>query len=75
MARDQLGRCLREGPAGVVLEMPFARDDVRQKRVERPIVVDQALVEIPRFPVEEDVADVEDDGARRPHARISPGGP
>ena len=33
----------------------------------RPIVIDQALEETSRFPVIEDVADIEDDGRRRSH--------
>jgi hypothetical protein len=73
--RTQLRRSLGEGAPGVVLEMPFLGDDVRQKRFERLIILDQALVEVTRIPFEEDVADIEDDGVRRPHAGISPGGP
>jgi hypothetical protein len=38
------------------------RHDVAQERVERPIVVDQALVEEPRAPVVKNPADIEDDG-------------
>jgi hypothetical protein len=60
--RTQLGRGLRERTPGVVLEMPFLGDDVRQKRFERLIVLDQALVEVTRIPFEEDLADIEDDG-------------
>src|SRR3546814_3259085 len=37
-ARDQFGRGLSEGAAGVVLEMPVVRDDIAQERIERPIV-------------------------------------
>ncbi len=47
-----------------MLEMPVDRDDVAQERIERPIVVDQALVEDPRIPVVQDATDVEDDGGR-----------
>ncbi len=65
----QLGRSLREGTPGIVLEMPFPGDDVRQKRFERLIVLDQALVEVTRIPIKEDLADIEDDGARGPHVR------
>jgi hypothetical protein len=47
-----------------MLEMPVERQNVAQEYLKRPIVSDQALVEEPWMPVEEDVADVEDDGAR-----------
>ena len=70
-ACDQLGRGLGEGPAKVVLEMPFPGDDVAQKCCERPIIWDQALVEEPWVPIEQDVSDVEDD-RRRTQRRAQP---
>src|SRR3546814_10277168 len=51
-ARDQFGRGLSEGAAGVVLEMPVVRDDIAQERIERPIVTEQALVEEPWVPID-----------------------
>jgi hypothetical protein len=59
---DQFGGGFRERPARVVLEVPVMRHDIAQERVERPIVVDQALVEEPWAPVVQDPADIEDDG-------------
>jgi hypothetical protein len=64
MQRRQLRRGLGEVAAGIVLEMPVGRDDIAQERIERPIVIDQALVEDPRIPVVQDATDVEDDGGR-----------
>ena len=44
-----LGRKFRagvgKGAARIMLQMPFNRHDVAQKRVERLLVIDQALVE------------------------------
>src|SRR3546814_4964898 len=48
MARDQFGAGFREGAAPVMLEMPVRRHDIAEKRIERPIIVDQALVQNPR---------------------------
>lgn len=48
--------------------MPFWRNDLIQKRIERPIVFDQALVKNPGVPVIEDVADVEYDGGNIRHS-------
>src|SRR3546814_6861774 len=45
MARDQFGAGFREGAAPVMLEMPVRRHDIAEKRIERPIIVDQALVQ------------------------------
>ena len=67
----QLGRSLRKRAAGIVLEMPFLGHDIAQERIERPIVLDQALVEEPRVPVIKDVADVEDDGNRPAHLALA----
>src|SRR3546814_4977428 len=72
-ARDQFGRGLSEGAAGVVLEMPVVRDDIAQERIERPIVTDQALVEEPWVPIIQNLADVEYNRRRARH--VSPGGP
>ena len=45
---------------------------IAQERVERPIVIDQALVQDPGIPVVKDTTDVEDDGGNQ---RVSPGVP
>lgn len=63
--RDQLGGGVGEVAAGVVLEVPLVRDDVAQKRGERLIIGDKALVQEPRVPIVEDAADIEDDGPGR----------
>ena len=63
-ARDQFGGGVGEGAARVMLEMPVDRDDIAQERIERPIVIDQALVKDPGIPFVQDTADVEDDGGR-----------
>jgi hypothetical protein len=65
MQGRQLRRGIGEVAAGIVLEMPIDRDDITQERIERPIVLDQALVQDPRIPVVQDATDVEDDGGRR----------
>ena len=63
MKSAQLRAGLGKRPPGIVLEMPVVRDDIAQKCIKRPIVVDQALVQESRIPAEKDVADVEDDAA------------
>ena len=65
MQAAELRRGIGEVAAGIVLEMPIDRDDIAQERIERPIVLDQALVQDPRIPVVQDATDVEDDGGRR----------
>jgi hypothetical protein len=50
--------------------MPFRRHDIAQKRVERPIVIEPALVQNPGIPVVEDIADVKYDGGY-PHRSFS----
>jgi hypothetical protein len=62
--RCQLRRGIGEVTAGIMLEMPVGGDDIAQERIERPIIIDQALVENPRIPVVQDATDVEDDGGR-----------
>ena len=64
MQRGKLRRGVGEVAASIMLEMPIDRDDIAQERVERPIVLDQALVQDPRIPVVQDATDVEDDGGR-----------
>ena len=64
-ACGQFRRRLGERPPGVVLEMPFRRDDIAQERIERLTLWDETLVEEPGAPIVEDVADVEDDGRPR----------
>ena len=68
--RDELRRGVGEVAASVMLEVPVVRDHIAHERVERPIVTDQALVQEPGVPVEQDVADVEDDGMRTHVAAI-----
>jgi hypothetical protein len=63
--RCQLRRGIGEVAAGIMLEMPVGGDDIAQERIERPIVLDQALVQDPRIPVVQDATDVENDGGRR----------
>jgi ABC-type uncharacterized transport system YnjBCD ATPase subunit len=70
--RSKLRRGVGEVAASIVLEMPIDRHDVAQERVERPIVVDQALVQDPGIPVVQDTTDVEDDGGSQ---GVSPGVP
>jgi hypothetical protein len=64
---------LREGPAGVMLEMPLAGDDVAQEIVERRLIVDQRLVEEAGVPVVQNMTDIEDDGMGT--QELSPGAP
>lgn len=47
-----------------MLEVPFGRDDVVQERIERLTLGDEALVEEPKVPVEQDTSDVENDRRR-----------
>ncbi len=70
--RGKLRRGIGEVTASIMLEVPVDRDDIAQERVERPIVVDQALVQDPRIPVVKDTTDVEDDGR---YQGFSPGVP
>ena len=42
--RSQLRRGIGEVATGIMLEMPVGGDDIAQERIERPIVLDQALV-------------------------------
>jgi len=42
--RGKLRRGIGEVAAGIMLEMPVDRDDITQERIERPIVLNQALV-------------------------------
>ena len=62
--RDQLRRGVGEVAAGIMLKMPFGRDDVAHKCIERPIVRDQAPIQYARVPVVQDTPDVENDGGR-----------
>ena len=63
-AGDQFGRRVGEAPAGVVLEVPVARDDMAEEPVELGRVGDQPSVKVAGVPVVQDMADVEDDGPR-----------
>jgi len=64
VTRDQLCARLREGTAGVMLEMPVMRDDPRQKIFQRGRIGNQLLVKVARVPFDKDIADVENKGAR-----------
>ena len=76
MRGRKLRRGFGEGATSVMLEVPVLGRDIPQKRIERPIIIDQALIEEPRVPVVQDVADVEDDGTRPgTHRVINPGAP
>lgn len=65
MARRQLRAGLRERAANIVLAVPVEGDDSVQEMLERRRIGDQAGVEMPGMPVEQDEADVEDDGPKR----------
>lgn len=68
--RDQLCTCFGKVAPGIVLEMPVGRHDIFQKRIKRPTLRDQALVESPWAPAVKDVADVENDGGHR-HGQLA----
>ena len=70
IGRDKLGAGFREGPAGVVLEMPFGRDDMAQEMIQPGRIVDQSPVEEAGIPFIQNIADIENDGART--ARTQP---
>src|SRR3546814_4859710 len=59
---SKFGAGFREGAARVVLKMPFRRHHIAQKCVERPLVIDQALVKEPWVPIVQNIPDVEYDG-------------
>jgi len=63
-ARFQRGNIFVERLTGIVAEVPITRDHVRQEAVELLRIGDQLRVKMPEVPVEQDVADVEDDGLR-----------
>ena len=50
--------------AGVMLEVPVARDDLVQEPGEPVRIVDQLRIEVADIPVVQDVPDVENDGGR-----------
>src|SRR3546814_7053725 len=65
--RGQLSGAIGKTAAGVQLEMPVDGDDIGEEPVKPVRVVDQALVEMARMPLKQDVADIENDGANRRH--------
>src|SRR3546814_1666667 len=74
----QLFGAFGEAASRVELEMPVERHDIGQEPVEPVPVLYQTLIEMTRVPVEQDVADVEDDCFDARHGtatEISPGGP
>jgi hypothetical protein len=73
MALGQLRTRVGEGAARIMLEMPFARDDIAQKGIELCLVGDQLLIEEAGIPIVKHMADIEDDGPQG--QRISPGAP
>src|SRR3546814_17058482 len=63
--RGQLCGAIGKTAAGVQLEMPVDGDDIGQEPVKPVRVVDQALIEMARMPLKQDVADFEDDDINR----------
>jgi hypothetical protein len=55
---DHLG----DGAAGVMLEVPFGRNDGRAEALDLRLVGDQLAEQVAQVPLIEDPADVEDDG-------------
>ena len=51
----------------IVLVMPVEREDIAEKMVELGRIIDQPGVEVADVPLEQDNADVEDDGVDRLH--------
>ncbi|MBP2513479.1 hypothetical protein J3A66_001741 [Sphingomonas sp. PvP018] len=72
MQRGELRRGVGEVAASIMLEMPIDRDNIAQERVERPIVIDQALVQDPGIPIVQDTTDVKNDAGLQ---GFSPGVP
>lgn len=62
MERALEGHGLRERPAFVLFEVPRRRADVGKESLDRRVVRQELPVEVPRVPLQQDVADVEDDG-------------
>jgi hypothetical protein len=71
--RYALGQSLGQRTAGIVLEMPRYRNDVRDYSIEFGGVVDQLGEEMPKVPLEEDRADIEHDSGNRGTIDIVPG--
>jgi len=65
MPGDQFGAGLRERAARIMLIVPRTGDDPGEKIVEPGAIGNQLFVEVARIPVDQDMADVENDGARR----------
>ena len=74
---------IREGPAPILLDVPGGRAHLAEKPLHAVLVRDDLAVEMPRIPVEQHFADVEDDlrrvlqsrhGQRVPYMR-SPASP
>ncbi|ARS28807.1 hypothetical protein KC8_16135 [Sphingomonas sp. KC8] len=60
--RGKLRTGLGKWAARIVLAVPVEGDDTRDEILQRRRIGDQAGVEVPWVPVEQDVADVENDG-------------
>src|SRR5690606_31506293 len=58
-----LNKHLGKRPAGVVLEMPLGRDNMRDEPFELALINDQLREEVPQIPVEEDTPDIENHAA------------
>ena len=61
--RDALRHGGSEGSAPVLLQVPVRRADLRQEPLHPLMVVEDLAVEMAGIPIEQDVADVEDDDA------------
>ncbi len=61
---EQVDRLAPRSP-GVLAQVPFGRADLGQETLHRGRIRDQAPVEMPRVPVDEHAAQVEDDRRRR----------
>src|SRR4029077_8373083 len=62
MARDELPHGLGEGAAAILLQIPGRRADIRKEPLHALFVGEELAVEMAGIPVEQDVADVENDG-------------
>src|SRR5580704_1320923 len=62
VARDELPHGLGEGAAAILLQIPGGRADIREKPLHALFVGEEVAVEMAGVPIEEDVADVENDG-------------
>ena len=64
----QLGPHLRERLSGIMLEMPFGRDDFGQKPIELFAIRDQLFKQMTQVPAEQHIADIENHAAQFGHS-------